>query len=122
MDQGELELLLLLLDGSSFEVADGFVVEFMARLTDVTGERPHGISYAFVLRPMDGGPPWVRFDNAHAVETKRYRRGRAAFDHWHRSSGARGRRYVFTTPNQLLEDFWREVKRTLDEKAIPHDL
>ena len=28
----------------------------------------------------------------------------------------------FTTALQLLHDFWREVKRTLDEKGIPNDL
>ena len=29
--------------------------------------RPHGLSYAFVFRPKDG-EPYVRFDNAHAVD------------------------------------------------------
>jgi hypothetical protein len=51
----ELEVLLSL-DGASFEAADGYVVEFMARRTDVTPERPHGISYALVFRPKDGEP------------------------------------------------------------------
>jgi hypothetical protein len=30
--------------------------------------------------------------------------------------------YEFATALQLLHDFWREVKRTLDEKGIPNDL
>jgi len=46
MDDGELELLLSL-DGSDFEMAPGVVVEFTARRTETTLERPHGISYAF---------------------------------------------------------------------------
>jgi len=54
MDEGELELLLGL-DGSDFEMAPGMVVEFAARRTEMTPERPHGISYAFVLRQKDGG-------------------------------------------------------------------
>jgi hypothetical protein len=123
MDAAELELLLAL-DGSDFEMVPGVVVEFTARRTDVTPERPHGISYSLVLRSKDGGRPWVRFDNAHAVDqsSRAYRRKRTAYDHWHRTAKDKGRPYDFATAAQLLEDFWREVKRTLDEKAIPNDL
>ena len=123
MDAAELEALLAL-DGAEFELAPGVVVEFSARRTDMTRERPHGISYAFVLRRKAGGRPWLRFDNAHAIATRDrgYRRRRVAYDHWHRTESDKGRPYDFTTAAQLLDDFWREVKRTLDEKAIPHDL
>jgi hypothetical protein len=123
MDEGELELLLAL-DGSDFEMAPGVVVEFTARRTDVTPERPHGISYALVLRRKDGGQPWVRFDNAHAVDEggRGYRRKRAAYDHWRRTERDTGRSYSFTTAPQLLDDFWKEVRRTLNEKGIPNDL
>jgi hypothetical protein len=69
------------------------------------------------------GGPWVRFDNAHAADKGRgYRRKRAAYDHWHRTEKDKGRTYNFTTAIQLLDDFWREVRRTLDEKGIPNDL
>lgn len=46
----------------------------------------------------------------------------AIYDHWHRTTNDQGRPYEFTTALQLLHDFWREVKRTLDEKGIPNDL
>ena len=123
MDEGELELLLAL-DGAEFEMAPGVVVEFAARRAAPTPERPHGISYALVLRPKAGGSPWVRFDNAHAVDEKGrgYRRRRAAYDHWHRTARDKGHPYAFTTAAQLLDDFWHEVKRTLDEKGIPSGL
>jgi hypothetical protein len=123
MDEGELELLLAL-DGSDFEMAPGVIVEFSARRKDVTVERPHGIGYSLVLRPKEGGLPWVRFDNAHAVEDggRGYRRKRSAYDHWHRTEKDKGRPYEFTTATQLLEDFWKEVRRALDEKGIQHDL
>ena len=115
---------LLALDGASFEMAPGVVVEFMARRTDKTPERPHEISYALVLRPKRGGPPWVRFDNAHGVAEggHGYRRRRIVYDHWHRTARDKGRPYDFTTAARLLDDFWREVKRTLDDKAIKHTL
>ena len=123
MEDDELEPLLAL-DGASFEMAPGVVVEFIARRTDRTPERPHGISYALVLRPTRGGPPWVRFDNAHGVARGGggYRRRRIVYDHWHRSARDKGRPYDFTTAARLLDDFWQEVKRTLDEKGISHTL
>jgi hypothetical protein len=120
MDESELELLLSL-DGAAYEMAPGVIVEFAVQRTMVTPQRPHGISYALVLRPKAGGAPWVRFDNAHAI-AQRGRRRRRVYDHWHRTTQDEGRPYEFTTAMQLLDDFWREVKRTLDEKDIPNDL
>ncbi len=124
-DEGEDEELtaLLRLDGASYELADGYVVEFEAKLTDRTEERPHGVRYALVFRPK-GGEPCVRFDNAHAAKRPggRYVRRPKAYDHWHRGEGDRGQPYEFTTPMNLLEDFFREVKRVLDERGIPNDL
>jgi len=116
--------LLLDLDGAAFEAAEGYVVEFSVVRTAATPQRPHGVSYALVLRMRDGGGPIVRFDNAHPV---RHRGGRfvarpAAFDHWHRTAEDPGRPYRFSTAAQLLEDFWREVKRALDERGAPNDL
>lgn len=121
MDEAELELLLSL-DGAAYETAPGVIVEFAVRRTPATPQRPHGISYALVLRPKAGGAPWVRFDNAHPVEQRGKGRKRVVYDHWHRTMHDEGRPYHFTTAPQLLDDFWREVKRTLDEKDIPNDL
>jgi hypothetical protein len=123
MYESELEPLLAL-DGAAFEMAPGVIVEFMARRVGVTPERPHGISYALVLRSKTEGQPWLRFDNAHGVAARRrgYRPKRMAYDHWHRTAKDKGRPYEFTTAMQLLDDFWREVKRIFDEKSIPHDL
>jgi len=123
MDESDLEPLLAR-DGADFEMAPGVIVEFVARRTDATPERPHGISYALVLRPKAGGLPWLRFDNAHGVAepSHGYRQKQVAYDHWHRTEKDRGRPYNFTTATQLLDDFWREVKRIFDEKGIPHDL
>ncbi len=123
MDDSGLEVLLAL-DGAGFEMAPGVIVEFAARRTAMTVQRPHGVSYALVLRAKSGGSPWVRFDNAHAVDEsgRGYRRKRTAHDHWHRTAKDKGRPYNFTTAVQLLDDFWREVKRALDEKGITNDL
>jgi uncharacterized protein DUF6516 len=121
VNQTELELLLSL-DGAAYEMAPGVIVEFAVRCARVTPQRPHGISYALVLRPKTGGAPWVRFDNAHAIAQRGRGRKRIVYDHWHRTTRDEGRAYEFTTALRLLDDFWREVKRTLDEKGIPNDL
>jgi hypothetical protein len=70
------------------------------------------------------GEPYVRFDNAHAVERPggKYVKAPRAYDHWHRRKGDPGRPYMFTTATQLLEDFWKEVKREMAERKIPNDL
>jgi hypothetical protein len=116
--------LLLELNGAQFEMAPGMLVEFRARRVEKTPERPHGVVYSCVLRPKGGGAPWVRFDNAHRglQRTRGYRQRQVAYDHWHRTPYDRGSPYSFTTVVQLLDDFWREVKRTLDEQGIPNDL
>ena len=123
MDENwELETLLAL-DGSSYELAEGYLVEIKAERTDATEQRPHGISYALVLR-QKGKDPLIRFDNSHAIDRPggRYVRRSRTHDHWHRSERDRGRPYPFTTGLKLLEDFWCEVKRVLNEKGIPNDL
>ena len=121
-EEAELEVLLSL-DGRSFEAASGYVVEFIVRRTQRTPQRPHGISYALVFRPASG-EPFVRFDNAHGIKRPggRFVKTSQAFDHWHREEGDPGRPYAFTTAAQLLEDFWHEVKRVMDERKIPNDL
>ena len=82
---------LLALDEASFEAAEGYVVEFKAREVEVSTRRPHGLVYSLILRPRAGGPPLVRFDNAHAVGRHR------AFDHWHRTTDDPGRPYGFVS-------------------------
>ena len=122
LDDDDIEVLLAL-NGFSYEAAAGYVVEFKAERTEVTKQRPHGLSYALVFRPK-GGEPYVRFDNAHAVGRPggRFVKASDAFDHWHRSETDKGRPYKFTTAVKLLEDFWAEVKRVMNEKEIPNDL
>jgi len=118
----ELEVLLSF-DGVSYEAAAGYVVEFVVKRTAKTAERPHGVRYALVFRPTNG-EPYVRFDNAHAAERPggRFVKASPAYDHWHRDETDPGRPYAFTTAAKLLDDFWTEVRRIMNEKGIPNDL
>jgi hypothetical protein len=120
--EDELDILLSL-NGASWEAADGYVVEFSVHRTQKTPARPHGVTYALVFRSA-AGEPMVRFDNAHAAVRPggRFVKAPKAHDHWHRSERDSGRPYAFTTATQLLDDFWREVKRVMNERGIPNDL
>lgn len=113
---------LLALDGASFETAAGYVVEFKARRTASSAAKPYGVSYSLVLRRKAGGPPLVRFDNSHRAGRAKGRDRGGAHDHWHRTADDPGRAYVFRDASRLLDDFWREVKRVLDERGVPNDL
>jgi hypothetical protein len=89
----------------------------VVRRTDVTPERPHGLSYSLTLHGPRG-ERLVGFDNAHAVVAGRGR-GRArrrAHDHRHRLRTVRA--YEYSDAATLLGDFWAEVDAVLREKGV----
>src|SRR5271166_7019223 len=104
-DEAEELEVLLSLDGASFEAADGYVVEFTVKRTAKTAERPHGLSYSLVFRPVRG-EPYVRFDNAYSASRPggRFVKASPAYDRWHRDENDPGRPYIFTTATHLLDD------------------
>lgn len=60
------------------------------------------------------------FDNAHAVKVSSgYKGRRFAYDHHHRHSTEDIIEYEFQTPEQLLQDFWKEVDEVLEKRR--HD-
>jgi Family of unknown function (DUF6516) len=77
------------------------------------------LNYSFTLHDPDGAR-LVGFDNAHSVPAKgaRFRRRAVKQDHWHRSGDDPGRPYTFTTADQLLADFFTEVKSVLSARGI----
>ena len=109
---------LLELDGRSYE-EKGYLLEFSAKRVEKSPERPHGIDYALVFRPV-GGDPIIKFDNAHAVErtSGQFVRRSPNYYHWHRGEKDKGRRYQFVSCSQLLDDFQAEVEREKKERGI----
>ncbi len=56
------------------------------------------------------------FDNAHAVKSRKKGKfkGRIiTYDHQHKSANDKGTPYIFSSAQQLLEDFFAEVNRIL---------
>ena len=94
----------------------GHWVKFIVLRTEVTQERPHGLSYSLTLHAPDGAR-LVGFDNAHPVRERRGARTcrRRESDHWHRlrSIGP----YDYKDAATLLEDFWTEVDEVLRERG-----
>jgi hypothetical protein len=77
------------------------------------------LSYSFTLHAPDG-TRLVGFDNAHDVSATggRFKRRPAVSDHWHRTETDPGRPYQFTNAETLIDDFFDEVERVLDERGI----
>jgi hypothetical protein len=110
---------LLAFDGRIHYLEEGYWIKFEIRRVAVTERRPHGLGYSFTLHAPDG-TRLVGFDNAHGVRAKgsRFRKQPEAADHWHRTGDDPGRPYVFRNAVQLLDDFSREVERTLKGRGI----
>lgn len=94
----------------------GHWVKFIVRRTEVTPERPHGLSYSLTLHAPDGAR-LVGFDNAHPPRPGRGTRARKsrASDHSHRLK--RIRSYDYKDAAALLEDFWKNVDDVLRERG-----
>lgn len=113
----ELEALLAL-DGTTYDWRLRYILEFSARRGSRTEHRPHGLSYALVLRRKSDGKVLVRYDNAHAVRRQggRYVRQPPAHDHRHKGLSGKAQPYMYTSPSQLLEDFYADVKEIIEKE------
>jgi hypothetical protein len=111
--------LLLDLDGQVFvvDIKGQYWVRFSVQGVASTPDRPHGLNYSLTLHGPDGDR-LVGFDNAHAVRESRGPGGksRGPLDHRHRMETVRP--YRFKDAATLLEDFWAEVDKVLEEKGV----
>jgi hypothetical protein len=84
-----------------------------------TEERSHGLSYSFTLHAPDG-TRLVGFDDAHRVPAKgsRFKPKSPASDHWHRTETDPGRPHQFKDAETLIDDFFDEVERVLNERGV----
>jgi hypothetical protein len=83
--------------------------------------RPHGIHYTLTLHGADGERV-VGYDNAHRPDigtgpARRSRRRSRGRDHRH--FHGRVTWYDFETPVKLMEDFWSDVQKVLEEEGVP---
>ena len=95
----------------------GHWMKFVVLQTEVTPERPHGLSYSLTLDAPDGAR-LVGFDNAHPVRERRGPGTRRRGERDHRHHLRTIRPYEYRDAATLLEDFWKEVDRILKDKGI----
>lgn len=106
---------LLLLDGETFPMDNGFWTKIEAYRTTPNTHIPHGIRYSLTLHNRHN----VRilgYDNAHGIKPQRKKFGakREEWDHKHERKIVEP--YEFENAGQLLEDFWKDVNRIMDEE------
>lgn len=107
---------LLDLNGVVINQEKGYWVKFEVSKTDVTKERPHGLSYSLTLHEKYGKRV-MGYDNAHAVKLpKKYKYSGCIieYDHHHRHSLDRGVPYEFKDSYQLLQDFFEKVDEIIN--------
>lgn len=108
---------LLLLNGEIYDQGNGYWIKIEAWRIETSEHVPHGVRYALTLHDRYG-TRLLGFDNAHAVKPpkrKQYAGRRLAYDHRHRHARDKSVPYEFTSSQQLLEDFFNEVDRVLEE-------
>jgi hypothetical protein len=106
----ELEALLSL-DGHEFRFTKGYTVKFEARQVEPNRGRPQGVKYSLTLHDSEGRRIYG-IDNAHRTGPRR------EFDHRHPHGARKLVRYTWRGPVALLNDFFREVERILDERGV----
>ena len=101
---------LLELDGEIFVEGNGYWHKIEAKLTNVTKERPHGISYCLTLH-NEKNERVFGMDNAHSIKSKRigYKGRVVEYDHMHVNKNDKGTVYIFKSSGQLLIDFYCRV-------------
>lgn len=106
-------------DGRIHHLEDGYRIKFEIKRVKATRKRPHGLCYSFTLHGPDG-KRLVGFDNVHGVADagSRFNRKLPASDHCHRTEDDPGRPYQFTDAETLIDDFFDEVERVLNECGV----
>jgi len=102
---------LLNLDGLEFQFAAGYAVKIEAREIAATRHRPHGIKYSLTLHDPAGRRVYG-IDNAHGIGWRI-----PEYDHRHVYGARKVIAYAYRGPEELLEDFYREVERILRERG-----
>jgi hypothetical protein len=111
---------LLDLDGWVSEVGGGFWIKVCVARTEAGGPAPHGLIYSLTLhRP--GGERVIGYDNAHPSAKRQGMRRAPMPTSDHRHYRDRVEPYVFLSPIKLVEDFWADVERFLQQEGVTND-
>lgn len=104
---------LLDLNGEVFPMDNGYWTKFEAWRVEPSEQIPHGIRYSLTLHDRHN-QRIIGYDNAHAIKPKRknFLAKKKTWDHKHKMEQIED--YEFESAGKLMEDFWDEVEKTLD--------
>jgi len=108
---------LLDLDDQILDQGGGYWIKIEAQRVKISHDIPHGIRYSLTLHEPYG-KRILGYDNAHAIKLPKkfkYAGQRLPYDHKHRHISDQGVPYEFQNAHQLLQDFFEEVDRVLQE-------
>ena len=94
-----------------------YCVEIKAKRTDVTPERPHGLSYSLTLHD-EKNERILGFDNAHPVPASKGPSGKRHRFHDHRHKYERTLIYRFEDTSKLISDFYAAVEQIMKERGV----
>ncbi len=95
----------------------GYWVEIHAWRVEPSALIPHGIRYALTLHQRNGTRV-MGYDNAHGVKPSskfKFAGQVLPYDHKHRNISDKGISYEFVDAYQLLQDFFVDVDRIVQE-------
>lgn len=105
---------LLMLDGETFTLDNGYWVKFEAKKVAASIEIPHGVRYSLTLHDKTNQRV-IGYDNAHSFKPRKGKYGakKETWDHLHRKMEVFP--YVFSSALQLIEDFWKSVEMYMQQ-------
>jgi uncharacterized protein DUF6516 len=114
---------LLAFNGRIHWYEGGYHLRFIIERVQPTDARPHGLNYSFSLHDPDGRRI-LGFDNAHRVPEpgSKFKKMPEQADHWHRTENDEGRPYQFESAERLIDDFFEQVERALQERGVPFEV
>ena len=93
---------------------NGFWTKIDAKLVMQSDRIPHGVRYSLTLHNRNNLRV-LGYDNAHGFKSERkgFRAKLTEWDHIHEEDKIRP--YQFQSAGQLLEDFWNNVERIIED-------
>ena len=105
---------LLDLDGEVFPMVNGFWTKIEAKMAMQNEGIPHGVRYSLTLHDCDNLRV-LGYDNSHRFKTGRKGYGVKMIEWDHKHERNRTMPYKYRNAGQLLEDFWNDVKRIIED-------
>jgi len=108
---------LLDLNENIIQQEHGYWVEIHTWRVEPSNLIPHGIRYALTLHQQNGARV-MGYDNAHGVKPSskfKFAGQVLPYDHKHRNISDKGVPYEFVDAYQLLQDFFADVDRIVQE-------